>query len=101
MTSKEIKAELNKIKYYFSRKEIFDKSFDCLVKNEILETIEKYNEAISHADPRVYEVYIAIYIHNNTHESAASEMNYSLDYVAKYHKLLIKYLVGYFANKMN
>jgi len=92
-----IKMDLQSIRYYYARKEMFEKAFDCVGKNSILETAQKYNSAICKADPKLYELYICLYINNNTQESAADELNYSVDYVAKHHKRLLKFFQSEFS----
>ena len=99
ITSANIKADLDKIRYYYTRKETFDKAFDSVIKNSILDLIEKYNVAMSVAEPKLFELYVCIYIHGNTYDAAAKEMAYSKDYVTKHHRRLMKYLINYFNNE--
>ena len=99
ITSANIKADLDKIRYYYTRKETFDKAFDSVIKNNILDLIEKYNVAMSVAEPKLFELYVCIYIHGNTYDAAAKEMAYSKDYVTKHHRRLMKYLINYFNNE--
>ena len=80
-------------------KETFDKAFDSVIKNNILDLIEKYNVAMSIAEPKLFELYVCIYIHGNTYDAAAKEMAYSKDYVTKHHRRLMKYLINYFNNE--
>ena len=54
ITSANIKADLDKIRYYYTRKETFDKAFDSVIKNNILDLIEKYNVAMSIAEPKLF-----------------------------------------------
>ena len=99
ITSANIKADLDKIRYYYTRKETFDKAFDSVIKNNILDLIEMYNVAMSVAEPKLFELYVCIYIHGNTYDAAAKEMAYSKDYVTKHHRRLMKYLINYFNNE--
>ena len=97
MTTKQIKADLNNVRYYYARKDEFDKAFDCTGKSTILALVDKYNNAILTADARLYELYVCLYIKDNTHESAAYELNYSVDYIAKHSKRLLKFFQDKFA----
>ena len=38
-----IRQELNQIRYYYSRRELFDKAFGCVGKSGIVDLVEKYN----------------------------------------------------------
>ena len=41
-----IRNDLKDIRYYFSRKEVFDKALDSVGKSSFTEKIDKYNEAL-------------------------------------------------------
>ena len=43
MTIKEIRSDLQEIRYYYSRKEMFDKAAESIVKNSVIEKVMKYN----------------------------------------------------------
>lgn len=86
-----IKNELEDIKYYYSRKDMFDKAFNSVGKNEILQTVEKYNAIICSAPPKVYELYVTLYIECCTYEAAAEALCYSVNYVYKTHKKILDF----------
>ena len=92
-----IKNELEDIKYYYSRKDMFDKAFNSVGKNEILQTVERYNAIICSAPPKVYEMYVTLYIECCTYEAAAEALCYSVNYVYKTHKKIL----DFFFNAMN
>lgn len=91
LTLQMIKEELSDIRYYYARREMFDKAFDCVGKNAILATVEKYNQAVLKAPPKLYEVYVALYITAHTQEAAAEELNYSIDYINKTNRKLVSF----------
>jgi len=97
LSTKQIKADLNNIRYYYARKDEFDKAFDCTGKSEVLALVDKYNTAILSADAKLYELYVCLYIKDNTHEGAAYELNYSIDYISKHSKRLLKFFQEKFA----
>ena len=93
ITIETIKRELNDIKYYYARRELFDKAFDSVGKNTILQIVDKYNRAICHAGPKLYELYVCLYINCCTHEATAEELNYSTNYVYKTNKKLVEFFL--------
>ena len=97
ITLQTIKRELENIRYYYARKDIFDKAFDSVGKNEILQTVERYNQAICGAPPKLYEMYVALYIQCCTYEAAAEALCYSVNYVYKTNKKI----VDFFFNALN
>lgn len=88
----EIRNDLANIRYYYARKEVFDKAELSIGKNAITEVAKKYNVAIRNAPPRLYDLYISLYIMNNTQESLAAEMNYSLQNIQLHHTNLVQFL---------
>ena len=97
ITIETIKRELEGIRYYYGRREVFDKAFDSVGKNAILQTVSKYNEAICSAPPKIYEMYVSLYVECCTYEAAAEALCYSVNYVYKTNKKI----VNFFYNEMN
>ena len=91
VTLQTIKSELSDIRYYYARREMFEKAFDCVGKNAILEKVEKYNKAVLNAPPKLYEVYVALYVTAHTQKAAAEELNYSIDYISKTNGKLVRF----------
>lgn len=91
MSNKYIKEDLQNIRYYFSRKEKFDKVSDSIGKNEFSETVKKYNEAICLAPPKLYDLYISLYVENNTQESLAEKLGYTFEYISRLNSKLVKF----------
>lgn len=91
ITMEIIKSELEDIKYYHSRRESFDKAFDAVGKNTILQTLERYNKVICFASPKLYEIYVYLYIKCCTQEETAEELCYSVNYVYKLNKKMLEF----------
>lgn len=99
MTTAEIREELSQIKYYYSRKAMFDKASESVGAYCITEKIGKYNNAVRFASPRLYEVYVSLYIENNTLDSLANKLGYTYDYIQKLNRKLVKYFQDTFAKE--
>lgn len=92
ITNMEIRNDLKDIRYYFSRKEVFDKALDSVGKSVIIEKIDKYNEAIKTAPPRLYDLYVSLYLNNNTQESLADKLGYTLEHISRLNSGLVEFL---------
>lgn len=93
-----IKEDLKDIRYYYSRKELFEKASTYSVgKNNILDKIEKYNDVICSAPPRLYDLYISLYLQNHTQESLSEKLGYTFEYISR----LNTQLVNFFYKKFN
>ncbi len=88
-----IREDLKDIRYYYVRKNMFDEACAFTGKmNEILNTVNLYNDAMQKASPRLYDLYYSLYIKNHTQESLSEELGYTPEYVQKLNKRLLKYL---------
>ena len=74
-----------------SRKDTFAKAFDSVGQNGILGTVTRYNQIICMAPPRVYEVYVCLYIECCTYEAAAERLGYSVSYIYKSNKKIVDF----------
>lgn len=88
----EIRKDLKEIKYYYSRKALFDKAFASTGINDVVEKASRYNEIMKSATPRIFDVYYSLYIVNHTQESYSNELGCTPEYVQRLNKQLLKYL---------
>lgn len=86
-----IRQELEEVRYYNANRERFQRAEALVGKNRAVYAFEKYNSLIQTASPKLYEVYVALYVHGWTHEVTAAELNYSENYVYKTNRSLIEY----------
>lgn len=68
LTVKMIREDLKEIRYYMSRKEVFEKSVNCVGKNRVAQKMELYNHCVlklRHAFTTSMCRYIWITTHKN------------------------------------
>lgn len=92
MTVEKIREDLKEIRYYYSRKELFDEGTRCVAPNSILEKVRRYNDAVKTAPPKLYDLYISLYVKNNTQEGLAYDMHYTSVYIYLLNKKLLQFL---------
>ena len=92
-----IREDLKNIKYYYARKKVFDEAFESTGVNDIMETVNKYNNAVKSANPKLYDLYVSLYLQNHTQESLSDLLGYTPEYVHRLNKSLLKF----FQNKLN
>lgn len=97
ITLNTIRKQLEDIRYYNGRRDTFDKAFDSVGKNGILQTVNMYNQAICNASPKLYEIYVALYVKCCTYEFAAEELGFSVSYLYKTNRKI----VNFFFNEFN
>lgn len=91
MTLNEIREDLKDIRYYYSRKELFDSVVSEIGSNAIQTKLKKYNEAVRDASPKLYDLYVCLYIRNNTQEAVSNELCYTPEYIQMLNKKLLKF----------
>lgn len=87
----EVRRELREIRYYYAKQKVFDKATKE-IPSAVIETVSRYNQAIKNAPARLYDLYIHLYVLNNTQEALAYDWDYSNDYIKQLNKQLCEYL---------
>lgn len=93
---KDIRKDLKEIKYYYSRKMSFDGASTNVGSNSVLEKIEKYNKIIRNASPRLYDLYVTLYIGNETQKTLADKLGFSAEYICRLNQQLLKFFLKEF-----
>ncbi len=89
---KQIREDLKDIRYYYAKQKEFDGAAKTAFQNVISVKVKKYNDKMSVAPIRLYDLYISLYVNNNTQEVVAEDWNCSRDYIKQLNKQLCKYL---------
>ncbi len=96
MTFQEVRKDLRAIRYYYTKQKEFEKAAETVGANKVEETVERYNQAVTNAPPRLYEVYVELYVHNNTQETLAFDCDCCVEYIKRLNKELCEFLLNYF-----
>ena len=99
MTLTKIRDDLKDIKYYYSRKKVFDEASQATGRNDIMEKVETYNSIIRAASPKLYDLYASLYIRNHTQESLSDELGFTPEYIQMLNKKLLKFIQKQFSLK--
>lgn len=93
-TLQQVREDLREIRYYYSRRKLFDTSSTKIVQSSVLDKITKYNMALKNAPAYQYGLYVALYVQNNTQKSLSHNWNCSVDNIKHLNKLLCNYLLS-------
>ena len=93
MTLNEIRQQLKTIRLYYANKARFSAAFDILPHN-VTELAEKYAKIVNGAPLDLYFIYYELYVKGLTQEAAASDLNYSTEYIRQKTKKLLLFLQG-------
>lgn len=92
ITLEQIHADLRDIRYYYSKQELFDSATVRVVQNSILEKVKRYNDAMKDAPIKLYDLYLSLYVRNNTQLALALDWDYSPDYIKQLNRKLCEFL---------
>ena len=93
MTIEQIRKELQDIRYYYSRKAMFDRALSTVSKNKVLEKVARYNDLVQDAPAQLFGLYVAIYTENNTQLAVALDWGLSEGYIKNLNRKLCEYLL--------
>lgn len=100
MTQTSIRNDLKEIRYYYSRKAVFDSASQSVGPNPIVEKAKMYNDKARLASPRLYDLYISLYLENNTLESLADKMGYTYETLSRLNSQLVRFLQKQFVESV-
>ena len=93
ITIQKIREELREIRYYYSKQKMFDDAGITIVQSSVLDKVNRYNQAIINAPARLYDLYISLYVQNNSQAALAYDWDFSTDYIKQLNKQLYEFLV--------
>lgn len=99
ITTAIIREDLKNIRYYYSRQSVFDTTVECVGKNKILGRLQMYNDAICEAPPKLYDLYVSLYLHNNTQDSLSEKWGYTIEHISRMHSKLVKFFLKQFTKE--
>ena len=91
MTLATIREDLKDIRYYYSRQKVFDKALISVGENIISAKIKRYNDAIRQAPPRLYDLYVSLYLENNTQDSLSEKLGYTVETISRLNSQLVRF----------
>ena len=94
MTKNEIMKDLKEIRYYYSRKDAIREIAGEITADVILEKVNKYNMVVRKAPIRLYDVYINLYVDNNTQESLSYKWGYTVQTIRNLNNKLCDFLIS-------
>lgn len=92
VTMQQIRADLKEIRYYYAQQKDMERMSKSVGGSARRAMVDKYNAAVCKAPFRLYRLYGALYIDDNTQFGVALDWNCSADYIKQLNKQLCKFL---------
>ena len=100
-TLHQIREDLRAIRFYYEKKSDLERGAKHIGESAVVQLVEKYNAAVRNAPVRLYDLYVCLYVHNNTQAVVAEDKGYSTEYIRRLHKQLCEYLQQAFEMEVN
>ena len=94
LTIQKIREDLNDIRFYYSKQKALEHASKTVVQSSIIDKVNKYNQAVKDAPIRLYDLYISLYIHNNTQAALADDWDCSERNIGLMTRQLLDFLVN-------
>lgn len=93
LTLQKIREDLKEIRYYYSKQKMFDSVSKTVIQSSVLDKVNVYNQAVKDAPARLYDLYVSLYVMNNTQETLAFDWDCTPDYIKQQNKKLCEFLL--------
>lgn len=99
-TIEKVREELKEIRHYFANIKDFERVSLVIGKPSALEMVERYNRHIKNAPIKLLNLYVCLYMDNNSQETVSIDWGYSVGHIKVLNKKLYEFFVEEF-NKQN
>ena len=96
MTIKQVKTDLEEIKYYYANQKDFDAAARSVGESAAAQKAKRYNEAVTQAPAQIYGLYVALYVNGSTQLEYALDIGKCADQVCRNNQKLYKFFADYF-----
>lgn len=87
-----VREDLKDIRYYYAHKQVFERASAKQIVNNVIRKAERYNRAMEQAPPILFDLYVSLYIQNNTQAAFAYDRDYSVNYIKDLNNSLCDYI---------
>ena len=94
MMIQDVKRDLQDVRYYYSRRSVFDEEPFACKKNTVVGKAYRYGWAMQSAPPRLYDLYISLYVENKTQAAVAQEWNVCDGHIKNLNRQLREFLLA-------
>ena len=92
-TIKKVKEDLGEIRYYYSKIKEFEKISVVIGESDVCKLVARYNNVIRRGSIRFYDLYVSLYVNNNSQVVVAEDWGTNPDYIRQLNKKLCDFFV--------
>ena len=98
-TVDDVRKELREVKEYYVNIQNLERASNIIGTPTALKLVEKYNRLIKNAPVKLINLYICLYLDNNSQETVSFDWNCSLGYIKTLNRRLYEFYVKEFAKE--
>lgn len=92
-TKKDIIKDLKDVRYYYANRKDFDNAAKSISESTVIKKAEYYNELIKNAPPKLFNMYLAFVINNNSQATVADDWGFCIENIKYYCSKMYDYLL--------
>ncbi len=96
MTVKQVKSDLEEIKFYYANQSEFDIAAKSIGESAASIKAKKYNDAITRAPAVLYSLYFALYVNGNSQQDYALDSDRTVNYICNMNLDLCRFFISQF-----
>lgn len=100
ITLAKVRENLRDIRHYYSKIKDFEKVEFILGKPSALEMVEKYNQHIKNAPIKLFNLYVCLYLQDNSQETVSIDWGCSIGYIKQLNKKLYEFFIKEFEKEV-
>ena len=93
-TIEEVRNDLKDIRYYYSRQKEFDNASKSIAESSVIKKAEFYTNIIKNAPPRLFDLYLAFIVNNNSQVVVADDWGFCIEYIKKLCKKMYNFILA-------
>lgn len=93
-TIADIKTDIKDIRYYYSKRKDFDNASKTFVESAVIKKAEIYSNVIKTAPAKLYDLYVAFVVNNNSQVIVAEDWGFCVEYIKNLCRKMYAYLLA-------
>ena len=98
-TIENVRKELSDIRHYYANIKDFERANTVIGKPSALNMVEQYNRHIKNAPLKLFNLYVCLYLNNNSQETVSIDWGCSVGYIKVLNRKLYEFFIEEFSKE--
>ena len=96
-----VRAELSDIRHYYANIKDFERASVVVGRPSALKMVEQYSRYVKNAPIKLFNLYVCLYVNNNSQETVSIDWNCSVGYIKVLNRKLYEFFIEEFNKEEN